>query len=303
MLCKSPYMIGPLPCACGRCMPCRVNKKRNWTFRLELEALGHLDSCVATLTYNEWNLPEGGTLVREHAQKWIRALRKVYAPKKIRYYLVGEYGSKKKRPHYHVIVFGMGADCAGGPVTPVGRIGGLVQKTWRYGNVLVDDLNSEGIAYVAGYVTKKLTEDVRKADGLVPEFTRMSLRPGIGGRAVSKLARGMASDVGLRYIAESGDVPHALLRCGKIVPIGRYLRGLLRAQLAIGSPDENGKLRRPPVEKSKQYWAEMWALRKEAESNPKGAASFKEWLVNRDRQKICNLEARLGIQPIKEMAL
>lgn len=303
MLCKSPYMIGPLPCACGRCMPCRVNKKRNWTFRMELESQKHAENCVVTLTYNDLNLPIGGSLVPDHLTKWLKRLRKILAPKKIRYYVVGEYGGKTKRPHYHAIIFGLDPFTAGGIVTPVGRIGGVVKKTWKYGNILVDDCGSEAIAYVAGYVTKKLTTEQRKTNGLIPELTRMSLRPGIGAHATKDIARGMASGPGLRYMSESGDVPHALWKSGKIVPIGRYLRGLLRAELAIGSPDENGKLRKPPLQKTKQYWKEMWTLRKEAESNKKGASSFKEWLIDRDAQKILNMEARMAIQPIKELAL
>jgi hypothetical protein len=281
-------------------MPCSVNKKRNWTFRLELEAQNHVENCVVTLTYNELNVPSDGSLVKEHAQKWIRKLRKILAPSKIRYYLVGEYGGKKKRPHYHAIVFGLGADRGGGPVTLLGRIEGVVKKAWPYGNVLVDDCKPEGIAYVAGYVTKKLTSDERKSNGLVPEFTRMSLRPGIGAQATKAIASSLASHSGQKFIRESGDVPHALLRAGKIVPIGRYLRGLLRAELAIGAPDENGKLRKPPLQKAKKYWAEMYQLRREAAANTKGATSFKSYLVDMNAQKIKNLEARLAIQPIKE---
>lgn len=295
MLCKSPYMIGPLPCACGRCMPCRVNKKRNWTFRLELEAQKHTENCVVTLTYNDLNLSEGGNHDPVHAQKWLRKLRKILAPKKIRYFLVGEYGKKYHRPHYHAILFGLSPDVAGGPITINGRIGGLVKETWPYGNILVDKCDAKGIAYVAGYVTKKLTSEERESRGVIPEFTRMSLRPGIGAAATKDIARGLASDAGLRYIAESGDVPHALLRAGKIVPIGRYLRGLLREKLGIGVADSLGKNRNPPSQKSRLYWQEMWALRRRASQDKKNATSFKEYLVDMNAQKIKNLEARVKL--------
>lgn len=288
MLCKSPFMIGPLPCPCQRCMPCRVNKKRLWTFRLELEGKKHKESCVATLTYNDLNLPEGGKLVPLHAQKWLRSLRKIYAPKKIRYFLVGEYGENKSRPHYHCVLFGISPLVGGG----LDGRSGLVKKSWKYGNVLVDGCSLESISYIAGYVTKKLTKDERELKGLPPEFTRMSLRPGIGAGAVKDIARVLRSDAGLGFVKETGDVPHALRNGSKIVPIGRYLRGKIRNVL-WGSDVA-------PAAKTKAYWDEMWSLRKKAEADPKRTAcSFKDYLVDINAQKVLNLETRLKIQPLR----
>lgn len=296
MLCKSPFMIGPLPCPCQRCMPCRVNKKRLWTFRLELEAKKHIESCVATLTYNDLNLPEGGQLVPSHAQKWIRSLRKVYAPKKIRYFLVGEYGENTLRPHYHVVLFGVSAAVAGG----IDRWSGLVKKTWKYGNVFVDGCSSESISYIAGYVTKKLTKNDRELKGLPPEFTRMSLRPGIGAGAAKDISKVLCTDAGLGYLKETGDVPFSLRYGSKTVPIGRYLRGLLREKLKIGCMDSRGLLRGTPLIRQKAYWQEMWALRKKAENDPRRkATSFKDYLVDTNAQKILNMETRLKIQPTR----
>lgn len=286
MLCKSPFMIGPLPCPCQRCMPCRVNKKRLWTFRLELEAKKHTDSCVATLTYNDLNLPEGGKLVPYHAQKWLRSLRKVCAPKKIRYYLVGEYGENSFRPHYHVVLFGIGPLLAGG----IDGRSGLVKKTWKYGNVLVDGCSPESISYISGYVTKKLTKDERETKNLPAEFTRMSLRPGIGAGAVKDIARVLRSDAGLGFVKESGDVPHSLRYGPKTVSIGRYLRGKIRNELWGTTV--------APEAKTKAYWKEMWELRKKAEADPRRkASSFKDYLVDMNSQKVLNLETRLKIQP------
>lgn len=283
-------MIGTLPVKCSRCMPCRIAKKRLWMFRLELEQRKHLQSCVATLTYSDKNLPEGGTLVPQHVQKWIRSTRKMVAPEKIRYFVVGEYGKKKQRPHYHAILYNLSADVGGGPVTPVGRIAGVVKKAWKYGNSLVDDCSSEAMAYVAGYVTKKLhSEDIR-GKNLVPEFTRMSLRPGIGAGAVKDIARAMDSDAGLQFLTDCGDVPHALRNGSKIVPLGRYLRGLLRKELRISVDGTS------PKEVVQTYWKKMWAMRKEAENDPaRKAQSFKQYLVDINAQKIFNLETRTKI--------
>lgn len=284
MLCKSPYMIGPLPCACLRCMPCRIKKKRNWTFRLELEATRHKESCVVTLTYNDLNLPEGGSLDKTHPQQFIKSLRKVLAPLKIRFFLAAEYGSKTKRPHYHVILFGVGAAVAGGAD---GR-GGMVKRVWKYGNVLVDSCSKEAIAYVAGYVTKKLGTPERDELGLEREFIRMSLRPGIGAKSAENIVRALRTDAGLESIKVNGDVPFTLRFGSKNVPIGRYIRGLLREKL-WGSRDT-------PIRRQKAYWQEMWTLRKKAELDAgRKASSFKEYLVDMNAQKIINLETRAKI--------
>lgn len=285
MLCKSPFMIGPLPCACQRCMPCRVNKKRNWTFRLELEATQHKHNCVVTLTYNDLNLPEGGELVPSHAQLWLKKLRKVLAPQKIRYFLAGEYGKRTQRPHFHAILFGLNAAVAGG----LDGRSGVVKDTWKYGNVLVDDCSKEAIAYVAGYVTKKLSSDELVGNGLTQrEFTRMSLRPGIGAAATKSVARVLSSDVGLRSIAFTGDVPFSLRFGSKILPIGRYLRGLIREKL-WGSRETPGAVKT-------LYWQEMWAMRKKASLDAsRKTSSWKDYLVDMNKQKIINLEARAKI--------
>lgn len=301
MLCKSPYMIGPLPCACQRCMPCRVNRKRQWVLRMTLEAKKHVSSSVATLTYE--SVPEGGSLVKKHAQNWLKRLRKVLAPQKIRYFLVGEYGERNQRPHYHVVLFGLdwlrggGMDGRSGVVNDTWRAGGHEDDGYIRGNVYVDNLKPEAISYVAGYVTKKLTKERLIEKSLVPEFTRMSLRPAIGLGAVTDIAKSIQR-VGVGRVLQDGDVPAALKIGGKLLPIGRYLRGKIRKALDFGIAD--GSLNKAPEQKTQAYWAEMWAMRKTAADDKKRTAvTFAEYLVDKNKQKVLNLETRMKIQPLR----
>ena len=117
MLCKRPYMYkGVLAAGCGQCLPCRINRRRKWTYRMLFEAMKHDHSAFITLTYE--NAPEFygvQTLDPEHTKRFIDRLRKRlkrdtslphYFPKKIRYFLVGEYGDESDRPHYHLALFG-----------------------------------------------------------------------------------------------------------------------------------------------------------------------------------------------------
>lgn len=320
MLCKSPYVIDGMACRCEKCMPCRIYKKRLWTFRLSLEAAKFPVSCVATLTYSDPYVPKGerngivcrgtwkgdtvyGTHVKQDVRNWLKRLRKVVAPQKIRYFLVAEYGTKKThRPHIHVILFNLSADLAGGPPGLHGRIGGVVKQTWPYGNTLVDDCSEGAISYVAGYVTKKLTSQQHETTGSIPEFTRMSLRPhGIGAGTVEDIARVMASKFGLRSIAESGDVPYALRRAGKTLPLGRYLRGLLRERLKVGRLDAAGRLRNAPPAKVQAFRQEMLELlKKNVSFTPHEARAIrrekiKQFYVDMCAQECLNLEARAGI--------
>lgn len=283
MLCKSPFMIGPLPCACGRCMPCRVNKKRLWTWRNQVESLDHKKSAVATLTYRTSRLPEGGSLNKTHLQLFIKRLRRKIS-KKIRYFACGEYGETTKRPHFHILLYGLDPLLAGGHD---GK-GGLVKQTWKYGHTLVDEISPEAIAYVAGYVTKKLNSEERAEKGLAPERLFMSLRPGIGASFSSKIARTLKTPDGLLAVTANGDVPHALRYNGKTVPIGRYIRGRLRKEI-LGTTET-------PVKKTIEYWKEMWALRKTGEADPRRKAkTYANYLVDINAQKVLNLEARVKL--------
>ena len=72
-----------------------------------LEVMEHEASCFITLTYNDENLPNPPVVSKREAQLFIKRLRKLLYPKLFRYYIVGEYGDKSNRPHYHALLFGV----------------------------------------------------------------------------------------------------------------------------------------------------------------------------------------------------
>lgn len=224
MLCRQPYVKGELmPYPCGQCMPCRLNRRRLWTHRLLLEQLKSGDSCFVTLTYSEENHPPDGSVNPKHLSDWLKRFRKLIAPKRVRYYGVGEYGDETARPHYHLALFGVGREFES-----------LIRDSWGLGHVLVGDLTRASAQYVAGYVTKKLTKvgDPRLG-GRHPEFARMSLRPGIGALAMEDVAAVLNDSEGAKLIARDGDVPLSLKHGGKDLPLGRYLRRRLRNEMGF----------------------------------------------------------------------
>lgn len=221
MECSFPMFFNGFKCPCGRCMACRINKKRLWTHRMILESYCHASSLFVTLTYNDENLPPDLSVHPKHVQLFLKRLRKAISPTKIRYFAVGEYGDKSWRPHYHLAIFGIGLEHEK-----------TIQDCWKFGFTMCGDLNPKSAGYIAGYVTKKMTanddERLLRDDGvyLHPEFIRMSLKPGLGFPALEKILDVMKSSIGDKL--PDGDVPKALRHGNQIFPLGRYLRKKLR---------------------------------------------------------------------------
>lgn len=207
-----------------------------------LESLAHSSSSFLTLTYSDENLPrtkgEGlPTLSPRDLQLWLKRFRKALSPSKVRYYAVGEYGDETERPHYHLVVFGL-QTCARGrtsqrAITEMGSccsICNLVSSTWGKGRVEVLPFSRELSNYIAGYVTKKLSQkDHPWLRGRHPEFVRQSKQDGgLGIGMVPEIA-----SVLLQYDHEKDleDVPIALAHGQKSMPLGQYLRRKLREHL------------------------------------------------------------------------
>lgn len=74
---------------CGQCVNCRLNHSREWAIRCTHEAQMWDQNCFITLTYNDENLPEGGTLVRKHLTDFFKRLRKHFTGRTIRYFACG----------------------------------------------------------------------------------------------------------------------------------------------------------------------------------------------------------------------
>ena len=306
MNCKSPYCTRDgLAFGCGQCMPCRLNKRREWTHRMILEQARHEKSCFVTLTYADEEIPLTDvlgmpvpTLNTEDPKKWLKNLRRAVHPTVLRYYYVGEYGDESGRPHYHVALYGLGVEDTE-----------IIGKAWQVGKteksrgfVYVGELTMESAQYVAGYVTKKMTnKDDSRLLGRDPEFARMSLKPGIGALAVEPIRDALTTSGGVKLLEEEGDVPSVMRHGGKDFPLGRYLRGKLRKELNI---DKEGKA---PEDKVKEYKARMLAMYDVAKKNPKIRAivedtshvdeitKVKEVLVAFNKQKVMNLEKRSEI--------
>jgi len=146
---------------CGKCAQCVKSKLKTWTFRIEQHLRVTSNPIFLTLTYNDENLPyyvdsDTGeisnipTLQKSDCQKFFKRLRFNYEKhckqtgfqvKKLSYYLVGEYGTRFGRPHYHALVFNL-------------DFPELIDRSWGLGFSYSLPLLTGGIRYVLKYMAK-----------------------------------------------------------------------------------------------------------------------------------------------------
>lgn len=182
---KNKDGIGYMSYPCGQCIACRLNKVRDWTIRLMHENRFHDHSVFLTLTYDEEHLPEDRSIHKEDVQNFMKRLRNYRSG--IRFFACGEYGEKYSRPHYHLIIFGLSIDdplFKGKVYDRKSKGYYLLSPLWKNGNMYLGDVTYSSCRYVASYVNKKQLGKKGKQfyedNKLVPEFTLMSRRPGIG---------------------------------------------------------------------------------------------------------------------------
>jgi hypothetical protein len=177
---------------CGKCLNCKKKRRSDWSLRLEHEYLYSDSALFITLTYNDASIPRNrgiATLNKKDLQDYIKRLRNSHVAyvsrelgirksevknysKQIRYYAVGEYGSKTNRPHYHILLFNY--DIAN--LKPIEAQWKNTQTGHPLGFVDIGKVSSASINYTTKYMFKQWgKKDIRQRP-----FTNMSRRPMIG---------------------------------------------------------------------------------------------------------------------------
>lgn len=203
---------------CGKCLPCRVYRSRVWTHRIMLETIQHEKNTFATLTYAD----PPGQLVPADPRNFFKRLRKALFPRRISYYLCGEYGDKTGREHYHAIIFGVAPNEKKRVDNAWSIDGKSIGHTW------LGSVTSASAGYVAGYITKGMDNpDDPWLDGRQPHFSRCSTKPAIGLRTIQDMAEK------LKRSKFYDGKPFTALQYGngKTMPLGRYLFNILGMEL------------------------------------------------------------------------
>ena len=190
---------------CGKCLQCKRKRRADWTLRLEHEYQGSDSAYFITLTYDDIHVPRVNyqgietdvlTLNKKHIQNYIKRLRNSHVAyvarelgirksevknvsKPVRYYAIGEYGSKTHRPHYHIILFNY----------EVANTQQIINQ-WKntktnipYGHVDLGTVTAASINYVTKYMFKDFNN---KKDIRVRPFNLMSKKPIIGHNYLEK---------------------------------------------------------------------------------------------------------------------
>ncbi len=193
--------IGKMNVPCSSCIGCRTDRRKEWAARIMHEASGYKNNSFLTLTYNDEHLPNDGSLIKSHHQKFMKRLRQRYPKTTMKYYMCGEYGEGNNRPHYHSCLFNMAfpdeilwSNNHGLPL----YTSEILEDTWKYGFAKIGNLDYQAAEYVAGYVLKKITgtqaddhyrryDDRGNAYWLQEEYNAMS--KGIGENWIKKYWR------------------------------------------------------------------------------------------------------------------
>jgi len=173
MACQFPFLVtkavqvdgfSSIPVPCGKCYDCKMRIVSQWAFRLQQEEKQSLSSLFVTLTYNTETIPISPkgflTLDKTDVQKFMKRLRKHSQNQNIKYFAVGEYGTKKMRPHYHILLFNTDQE--------------TILKAWNLGEIHIGNITEASTAYTLKYMLKEPQIPKHKNDDRKKEFRLMS---------------------------------------------------------------------------------------------------------------------------------
>lgn len=216
--CRFPQVVEGVVVRCGSCRGCLVFNKDCWTARAVCEAALHERNSFLTLTYAD----DPGELDYSHVQEFNKRLRHSGS---FRFYCVGEYGERRGRGHWHMLVFGRS----------FGATGYRSLDSWPFGSVYIGDVTPASAGYCMQYSLKNTTDDR-------PVIREMSRRPGIG--AVAGFNSGkIAFERGL-------DIPRGVTVYGdkgkRFLPFGAFMmQRVVAGYVAAGGaapPEYSGQL-------------------------------------------------------------
>lgn len=215
MECMFPYQVrhkhtglwGDIPC--GKCPACKQSRVSGWHLRITQEEKVSNSSHFITFTYDSKNIPVTSdgylTLDKYELPLYFKRLRQAIARSgskttklPLKYFAVGEYGSKTHRPHYHALIFN----------APIG----LLQGAWDKGAIHYGKVEGASIGYTLKYMLKKGGDQM---PGVQKEFAIMS--KGLGEAYLSK-------DMIAWHQADIQNRMYCVVEGGKKVGMPRYYK-------------------------------------------------------------------------------
>lgn len=209
---------------CGKCVACRIDRAREWATRIVHETGYHDSNVFITLTYDDNNKPLDDSINKSEVQRFIKRLRKGL-DKKIKYYACGEYGERFQRPHYHLIVFGLGV-----------KDKKYITNCWKKGFVYCGTVTYDSARYVADYVQKKYLRNYY--NGKVKPFQLCS--QGLGLRFAINNSKQLKEQLYCTIRGVKVGLPRYYQKKLEVPTEEKYLKGLERREEILKGRIERG---------------------------------------------------------------
>lgn len=191
-ICWSPkqyskeYATFQIPC--GKCLECRLEYARQTAIRCVHEASMHPENSFITLTYNDENIGDNRLRYRDF-QLFVKRLRRKYPTQQIGVYVAGEYGDKKKRAHWHALIFNWRPQDLKPKYTNERGdqifSSDILDNLWGLGLTEIGSVTFESAGYCARYATKKLAHGHDNTHDYEP-ISKRSSRHAIGKTWIEK---------------------------------------------------------------------------------------------------------------------
>lgn len=206
-----------IPVPCGKCLNCKKRLVSEWSFRLMQEDKISSSSYFITLTYDRENCPLSKNgymdLQKSAIQNFFKRLRYYNeSASNIKYFAVGEYGGRYKRPHYHILLFNAPLELIVGEKHARMVKNGLLEldgekpfkcEAWKYGHITVGKVGEASVGYTCKYMLKDF-KHMHRNDDRQPHFRLMSKKLGIN-YLTPKMVRWHGADLENRMFCNVGD--------------------------------------------------------------------------------------------------
>lgn len=179
-MCKAPNILADgTEVACRNCSLCRDRAINDWVGRNIAESKTAVASHAVTLTYgrnkaNDVDHERASVLTYSDVQKFIKLLRFHGYP--VRYFVTGEFGSKKGRAHWHIMLYWQDKV----PHHVLGK--NFMQEHWPHGWSYWAKPDPHAIRYNCKYIQKDMGEAERQG------HLAMSKKPPLGSKYFETLA-------------------------------------------------------------------------------------------------------------------
>jgi len=188
-MCIEPTILGNgVEVSCRKCWQCRKRRVDDLVGRCIAESKFAKRTYAVTLTYDNGQGAHAATLVYSDVQKFLKRLR--FAGYDVRYIVCGEYGTKKNRAHWHIILFFHGdhpdprnmkqIEYGDKPKDKEYRV---EWKHWKHGYSYFQEPSWKSFQYVLKYVLKDQDERVKVT------HLAMSKKPPLGEEYFLELAK------------------------------------------------------------------------------------------------------------------